>query len=288
MLPIPDDFGADASAEQISEILVHGLGSGEIEVPVLNQSVVRLLELCREEDYRVEAVVGIVSRDPALAARILRVSNSAAYAPTIAIETVGQAVTRLGARALSEIALALMLKNQVFRASSRHSEMVRRLWLHSAIAGIYAKNIAILRGGLAESGMLEGLLHDVGRPVVIQLLGDVEKTIGENLPADVFHSVVDELHCDIGALLVREWGLPGHLDTAVALHHRPFAISDHRDAAVVAHLADELAHWAADPQSRDESKLRGHLAVRHLGFSAADLESLFAEPERVCELAVCF
>lgn len=288
MFPLPDDLGADPSAEQLAELLVHGLGSGDLEVPALNQSVVRLLELCRDDDYQVDAVIGVISRDPALAVRILRVANSAAFAPTVPIGTVGQAVTRLGARPLSEIALALMLKNQVFRASNRHAEPIRRLWLHSAIAGIYARNIGILRRGHAESSMLEGLLHDVGRPVVIQLLGQVEKLSGETLPDAIFEEVVEVLHCDIGAHLVREWGLPAHVESAVALHHRPFAISDYREAALVAHLSDLLAHWAVDPESRDEGELQNHLAVRALELPQEHLGGLFADPSRVCDLAAAF
>jgi putative nucleotidyltransferase with HDIG domain len=288
MTPTPDHRPQTPTAEQVCELLLSGLSAGDLEVPALSQSVVRLLELCRDEDYRVEGVVGVVSRDPALAAHILRVANSAVYAPAVPIESVGQAVTRLGGRALAEISLAMMLKEQVFRLDGPHSESIRRLWLHSSIAGIYALNIGLLRRGDADATMLEGLLHDVGRPLVIQLFGEVEKLLGERLDSELFDEVVDTLHAEVGALLVREWGLPERLEIAVSRHHHPFAPGTHRDSALTAHLADELAHWAVDPKSREEGRLRDHLAIRALGIAPADLGGLFADPARVRDLAACF
>ncbi|MHC4261784.1 MAG: HDOD domain-containing protein [Planctomycetota bacterium] len=282
------DHGSAPSVEHVCELLVSGLAVGDLEVPALSDSVVRLLELCRDDEYRVESVVGVVSRDPALAGQVLRVANSAVYAPKVPIETVGQAVTRLGGRALSEIALAMMLKEQVFRANARHAEEMRQLWLHSSIAGIYALNIGLLRREDSEATMLTGLLHDIGRPLVIQLLDDVEHLIGTCLDDELREEVVATLHPEVGGLVIREWGLSGAVEAAAANHHHPFAPSDHRDAAITAHLADELAHWAADPGSRDSGRLRDHLAIRALELPEEALGGLFSDPERVRQLASCF
>ena len=281
----PQETGLDV--EYVCELLLSGLAVGDLDVPALSDSVVRLIELCRDDSYRVEAVVQVVSRDPGLAGQILRVANSAVYAPKVPIESVGQAVTRLGGRALSEIALAMMMKERVFRSGQRHSQQMRELWIHSSLAGIYALNIGLVRRVDAESTMLVGLLHDVGRPLVMRLLDDVEGMIGYELDDDLRDEVVDTLHAEVGALMIRDWGLSPAVESAAALHHQPFSVSEHREAAITAHLADELAHWAADPESRDGDQLREHLAIRALEIPDEALAGLFSDPERVRQLADC-
>lgn len=282
----PDPQSSDV--DYLCDLLVSGLAVGELEIPALSDSVVRLLELCRADEYRVESVVGVVSRDAALAGQVLQVANSAVYAPRVPIDSVGQAVTRLGGRALSEIALAMMMKERVFRSDNRHAGEMQRLWLHSSIAGIYALNIGLLRRSDAEATMLVGLLHDVGRPLVVKMLDDIEGLSGVELDQEIRDEVIDTLHAEIGALLIRDWGLPATLEAAAANHHQPFTPSDHREAALIAHLADELAHWAVDPESRDAGDLRDHLAIRALDIPTDGLGGLFSDPQRVRDLAACF
>lgn len=288
MLWLPEDFAVDTAPSEIAELLMRGLSFGDLELPAMNSTVVRLLELCRDESYQVDAVVDLIGCDPALAARLLRVANSSVFAPTVPIASISHAVTRLGARSLSEIALALMLQGQVFRASSRHASRVQAIWLHSALAGVYGRQIGIALHGPAEASMLEGLLHDVGHPVVIRMLDEVEGAIGEQLPDDVVDGVLRELHAELGGVLVRDWGLPASIEAAVALHHRPFAVGEHREAALVAHLADALAHWAADPDDEEEARLRDHLVIRTLNLGPEAVDRILLEPARAREQAAAY
>jgi putative nucleotidyltransferase with HDIG domain len=283
MLTHADDRRSDAA--QVEEILLSALAGGEFVVPALSAGVVRLVDLCREPEYSVQAVVDVIRREPALAGQVLRVVNSAVYAPKVPIDSITQAVARLGGRALSEVALAMLVKEQVFRPDSRHATRMHELWLHSSAAGIYAFEIGRVLGDDGEIGLLAGLLHDVGRPVVMGLLDDLDTLIGAPLDAQIRRDVEDELHAEVGALVLREWGLPGPLEYAVAMHHRPFSPGQHRDLALVAHLADELAHWAADADGRSPGAIREHLAFSTLGIDSARVDELLGDPERVLFLA---
>src|SRR6185503_16029782 len=150
-------------ADDPLEILIERLDSGELELPVIPAAAASVLEACRDDENGARQVAEIMQRDPSLAGHTLRLSNSAAYGSTEPIVSLSQAIARLGLSIVSEITLAVALKGRVFSVA-RFDAQIRVLWVHSAGAGIWAREIARMRRRNVEGAFLCGLLHDVGRP----------------------------------------------------------------------------------------------------------------------------
>ncbi len=272
----------------LTSALVEEIEAGNLELPVLNQTVVQLLALTSEADYDPLEVADLIETDCTLAAHILQIANSVAFAPEVPIENIRNAVSRLGASTISEIGIALMVKERIFKGTGVHKDLIQELWVHSSIAAIYAQRIGQLRRTDCGSAMLCGLLHDIGKPVLVQMCLEVEPMLGQVFDRMTIEAVIETLHVQVGTMLVQEWGLPRSIEVAVQKHHDYEEVVDHGDAAMVAQLANELAHWAVEPESRRGQNLRDLKVVGALELNRSELGGLFADRERVIEIANTF
>ncbi len=260
----------------------------DLEVPALNATVLRLLSLCSEGDHNIEEVVGLVRSDQTLAGQVLSIANSVAYSPLVAVASIQDAVNRLGARTITDICVTMVVKEQCFKAKGARGELLRDMWQRASIAGVYAQKIGQLQRGDHELAMLVGLLHDIGRPILVRLVEELEAVLGAELSPDKLSGLFDPLHQEVGRLVIRQWGLPVELEAAAMFHHRYEEAQEHRQAAAVAHLADLLAEWTLNDDARDGQTLRNLKVVRELRLDPAELGGLFSARERIKEIAGAF
>jgi HD-like signal output (HDOD) protein len=260
------------------------LESAALELPLLPDVASRILELCGDESKDAGDVARTLHGDPALAGHVLRVANSAAYAPGEEIVSLQQAVGRLGLRAVADIAVAVALRTRTFRVRG-HEAVLRSVWAHSAMAGAWAREIARMRRRNVEGALLAGLLHDVGRPIVLQAALDLAGEL--ELPAEPARLAawMDALHPHAGARLAASWSLPEWMADVALWHHRPEEAPRNKDQVRTGCLADLLAHWSAAPSEATERALFESPAVAALGIYKDELEELCALRARVAELA---
>jgi HD-like signal output (HDOD) protein len=223
------------------------LAAGEVELPLLPETSARVLASCHDEHCEARELAELIQRDQALAVHVLRLANSAAYAPNEAIVSLQQAVSRLGLAAICEIAIAAALKGRVFRVPG-HQPKVREMWRHSAMAGSYAKEIARVRRFNVEGAFSAGLMHDVGKPMVMMAFIDLWAEISDERPRyEQLEAAVETFHARVGSLLVERWRLPAWIGQSI-LHHDDYRQAKaHREDVMSTSLADELAKWAGQP-----------------------------------------
>lgn len=186
--------------------------------------VSRLLTLLANVDTPRVEIIRLIERDPALSLRLLRVANSALYAPSRPIETLNDAVVRLGNRNLTDIVAGIV----VFGMFSDVAGLGARVRDHCAGVAAIARVLAMewrYRG--AEHVFLSALLHDVGKLLMIQA-GSPRYDL---LPAadlrapDRIHVVERRVtgydHATLGGHVLTQWQLPHEVAQAVAFHHQP-------------------------------------------------------------------
>ena len=160
-------------------------------------------------DGDARTLAGLIRTDAAFAGHLLRIANSPAYASRAPITSLQQAVSRLGFRTLGEIAVIIACKTRAFQVKGHEAE-VRDLFRHSLATALLAREVARMRRLDVENAFVAGLLHDVGRPTLIQALVDEHaRCDGERaapLSADNFETVVTVLHEEIGAEMRRRLG----------------------------------------------------------------------------------
>lgn len=261
--------------------------SSELDLPLLPDSATQVLALCFDDDARIERIAEIVQLDPALAANVLHAANSAAYAPRSPIVTLAQAVTRLGLSTLCDVALSVALRGRVF-AGAGHAELLQPLWKHSAVSALWAREIARHRRRNVEGAFLVGLLHDVGKPVVLEAASQLARERDAAFGNEEAVAWMDELHASVGERLLTAWELPEWLVASTRYHHEPEAAEEHREEAATACLADLIAHWSVDGDAEHGETLAAHPVLEDLGVYPEDLEALFSKRDAVNEGAQIF
>ena len=186
---------------------------------------------------------------------------------------------------VGEITLAAILKGRVFRVTGYDSE-VRVVWLHSVAAAAWAREIARLRRQSVEGAFLCGLLHDVGRPVLLQEVLNLWSSIDYPPSAIEITALVDELHASVGAALVERWSLPKWMSTAIAWHHDYRSAPEHADEVMTTVLADQLAHWSLEDDSDNTDALKGSLVIGELNLYPEEFVTLLNEREHVLAIAM--
>ncbi|NOT32870.1 MAG: HDOD domain-containing protein [Candidatus Eisenbacteria bacterium] len=271
--------GGDARA-----LLLERLNSGHLVLPVIPTAATQVLQASRNENTATSKIAESLSSDPALAAHVLRAANSAAYAASEPIVSLSQAVIRIGLTTVSQIALAACMKAKLFQAGG-YVDLVSPVWPRSAMAAIWAREIARVKDRDVEGAFLLGLLHDIGRPVVIQALLDLEKRNNVRYGEAQARVAMDYLHPMVGAALMRQWKMQDWMADAIAWHEDPMSAPQHREEALTASLAQRLAYWTLEGDANDASQLREDEVPPALGFDSEDLEKLLEQRDRVCSKA---
>ena len=194
------------------------------ELPLLPQVLVRLLQLKPTAEDYFESFEGLAKEDPAFAVRVIALANSATSSPVCPIETIREAMARMGATRIGALVASLAVQ-KVFMPTEDGQV---RLWVHSIYAAVAAEAIA---RGCPElkldpgKAYLAGLLHDIGRFVMLEHAAPCLKAVDESnwttpeelVAADV--EVYKFTHSELGFLACQRWALPEELAQAVRDHH---------------------------------------------------------------------
>jgi HD-like signal output (HDOD) protein len=241
------------------------------------------LNLSNSDDADPRKLAEMLHRDQTLAGHVLRIANSPAYKPRMPIVSLQQAVSRLGMIQLSEIAYTVSVKSRVFKVKG-YEHGVRALWQHAVGAAVYSKEIARMLGYDIDKAFLWGLLHDVGKPVILLTLSELQKQLGGTLKLQAVISAMDGYHTQVGGLLAEHWQLPVMVKESILYHHNPLAAPTCNEAAMVTCLADCFSHHLAHPDEFSEESIHQHPVVGYLRCSPDHLTALLAKRGEVAQV----
>lgn len=279
------DQGADQAlpAELVSR-LERGLRDADFDLPLLPQVATRVAQLCSDPDCDALAISEVLHRDQAMASHVLRVANSPAMGSRVAIVSLQQAVSRLGIGMISDIAMAISVQGKVFRVEGRE-ELIKKLWEHSLAAGCFAKEIARQRRRNVEIAFLCGLLHDVGMPVVLQAIHELETERGASYSDAVVELALSSYHEEVGGMLARHWALPDQVVDALRYHHRYLQSESYAEAAMITCLADMLAQCSYPIwENRDPQTIKEHEVLEALSLYPDALDAVLGHEAKIAKM----
>ena len=193
-------------------------------------------------------VANVISSDPGLTARLLRLVNSAFYGFPGRVETVTRATTLAGMNELSQLALATSVLKAFSEGYGQRIDM-SSFWRHSLCCGVMARLLAEhLRESNPERYFVTGLLHDIGRLVIMAQLplitSEALRVASQSRRplCMVEHDLVRFSHADVGRALLEKWNLPEGQRQAVARHHSVRSGSEYAVEIGTVHVADVIAH----------------------------------------------
>lgn len=272
----------ETGTSDLSRLFAGLLAARRIELPSMPETANDVMALCRQETTDAARLSAVVHRDQAIATNVLRVANSAAYVGQVPCASLQQAISRLGLRLVADIATAVAMRGPLFQGSP-YADLLALLWKHSLLAGFFTKEIARLGRRNVEVAFLGGLLHDVGKAVLLGSVGQVVGN-GEAMPP-VSHvlTALHEQHVTAGCMLAAEWKMPEPIGEAIRWHHEPASAPHCLELTMTVALADALAHHLAPsvlaaPVS--EQGLRQHEALDALNLYPDQLDALLAMRDR--------
>jgi putative nucleotidyltransferase with HDIG domain len=205
------------------------------DLPTIPAVAMKVMQLIESERTTAEELGKIVSGDPAVAARVLKISNSSFYGCQRKIQSLPAAIMMLGFNTLRSLVITASVK-QVYQPYGLVEKM---LWEHSFGAGLAARIISLnTRRANEEEAFLSGLFHDIGKIIMNFLDRDkfrivMERCYNEGLMfTDVEKEVYPYTHDEVGACVIVKWNFPEALADSVKYHHS-LALPEDTDPYVV-------------------------------------------------------
>jgi putative nucleotidyltransferase with HDIG domain len=216
--------------------------AGRVELPVLPQVAGEVQQLV-DRDADLPALVKVIEREPAMAAALVKYANSAMYAGLRDVTELQGAIMRLGLVAVKQAVLSLSAKAAFVSTDPREQKIFETLWLHSLTTAVAARRLAAFVAAAPETAFLAGLLHDIGRVVVLRGISSLRERDpnGFRVAEHTVSEFADALHCSIGEVLCREWNIPADLRGAITRHHEANLTEQKDTLAALTQVADLMA-----------------------------------------------
>ncbi len=253
--------------------LTRGFTSGTVGLPVLPEIAGRVIALANNLNTEIEDLCRLIERDQALAANILRYANSAAFAIGEPVDSLHEAMMRMGMTMVSSIAVAACLEGKEFQ-SPAYDAYRRQVRAHALVTASIARDLARRCRCNVELVFMCALMHSIGKPVVLRLLVDVQRTNHVVIDQADAITVAEEYEQMAAATAVRAWDLPQHVQIAVVYYKRPTEAPEFSREVLITALASKLACWVLEPDSVAKTALREWPEWRSLGFDADDVDEV--------------
>ena len=240
------------------------LVAGIRELPPLPTLVTRLLDMLSDPDADIREIRKVIEQDQSLVTKLIKISNSTLYGGVKRVDSVRQALSRLGAKTARSLILSASMQAYFFKRNPGMQTWGQLLWRHASECGMAARRIAVAAGyDDPEKAFVGGVLHDIGKLVLMLVNPDSYHKVQhlrkrQSLPDhEIERQVVRTDHMEIGNVLMDRWNMPASAKMCVKWHHDVDNAGDANPLATITAYANHLSHlhgtrmqWAAgDPEA---------------------------------------
>ncbi len=259
------------------------------DLPTFPTTALEVMRLASDSDSSAAELAKIISKDPPLATKILRVANSPYYGFSKKISTIEWAIVALGFEALRETVLSLTLID-LFRGNAVKNFDPRKFWKHSIDTATAGRSIAKdIKYRIPGEAYAAGLLHDIGTLVLYRYFQDDFEEIQRLVTDDGIQLSEAEMvvtgatHGEIGAWLASKWSFPGYLVEAVQFHHTPAFAEVNPKLTAIVHVASQIAsstgYSCADHPIKLDIAAIQTIGIEKLGISISGLAAKYVDDD---------
>lgn len=224
----------------------------DTELASLPEIFIRVSELLDDDNSSSLQIDKVVESDPSLSSRILKMVNSAFYGFPQNIASISQAISILGRDRIRQILIGVVLGG-FFRDMKNQASFMEEYWNKSVKTAILSRLLCKESDLPDQSEILftAGLLHQIGRLILLQLLPEQSFQIEQSVQTedqDLYQAELDILgftHCEVGAGFIKKWGLPDILCEIARHYHDPSGSELFIDETRIIHLANCLSFLVA-------------------------------------------
>ena len=227
----------------------------------------QIIGLSSDPNSNISVLAEVVSLDPALTVKVLRMANSPMYARSAKIETLEQAVMMFGWNGTLNLALSFSLVSKI-NSNSKNGLDYNFFWKRSISAAVSAKHLGKMVGidQRKEDLFLPGLLQDVGMLALDKAVPNLYNNIGDNQHQ---HKEIQRLekeqlsldHASVGAWLLDRWNLPQRIIDLVEISHNEERYANVGNTTPAENCI-EVSNVLADCICNDEDKKEYHYAAK--------------------------
>lgn len=191
----------------IIEEIISRFKRGEITLPSLPQINIKFREMAKK-GANLQEIADLLKQDAAISFKLISVANSVYYRGVVESKTLGQAISRLGLNTTRQYVEAITNRSLYTTKNKKFAESVEKLWEHS-LACAYATQIVseALRLNLPDDAFTTGLLHDIGKLVLLQIFGELETKgqFGGEGDREELLNTLEIHHGKFGSTLLKKW-----------------------------------------------------------------------------------
>jgi HD-like signal output (HDOD) protein len=238
----------------MEENLEKEIGNYIKTMPSLPTSLTKVLEICNNPQTSPADLNHVISLDPVLVGRVLKLINSAYYGLGQNVTSLARAIIMLGINTVKNLALSTTVMGHLSSKKASNGLDMEGFWRHSLCVGVSSKLLAKKRGidpKFIEEYFTSGLLHDIGKiPLNAVLSKDYVSTVSaaDKARKSLLDAENDSLgfnHCASGAMIAAAWKLEGAVGDAIVHHHDPPEYQgDYQDILYTVAAANQFATFS--------------------------------------------
>ena len=207
----------------LSDIFNEHIASEQLKLPVFPKIALELQEMLADDDIPMDRVAGVLSRDQALASEVLKQANSAYYSGMRSVQTIQDAIMRLGSSQVFNHLVCCGQRQYYESQNGTINKYFQVLWKHALATATGSKWLLERTGhrGLANEAFLAGLMHDIGKLLLLKVLDTMAaEDEGLQLTHDFVAKLLRSKHVEQGCSLMNQWSIPAIYSDVARDHHR--------------------------------------------------------------------
>lgn len=268
-------------------------------MPALPVTVAKVLEICNNPATSPVDLNKVISVDPVLMGRVLKLINSAYYGLSSKITSLVRAIIMLGINTVKNLALSTAVLNNLGARDAFHALDAQGFWRHCLGVGVTAKLLAKrrkVRTASLDEYFIAGLLHDIGKIPMNNALSDeyvlvLSHAEHERIPLyQAEREILGMDHTTAGVLIGKQWRLGDEVIAAIDSHHDPAAYTGpYRDLVSTVSVANYFVNLSEIGFAGDRYPERSDLSVfADLGIDLDYLDRIADDVRAEIERAAVF
>lgn len=270
----------------LMEEIISRFKKGEVNLPTIPQISIQFNALIKK-GANLKEVADFLKKDLAISSKLVNVANSALYRGIEQVSKLEDAIGRLGLGTTRQYVEIIANRSLYTSGNPRFSQTIEQLWKHSLACAFASEYISkILKANSQADIFALGLTHDIGKLILIQVIGELEVRGGYSKPIDMekIFSTLNAYHGKFGAVLLKRWHFPDEFITIAMYHNHMKKVKDPSHEYLCVHFANLLANvlgYSIQPaETMDlENSESGYL----LRLRSEEIEQIKAETKKYIE-----
>lgn len=263
-----DQLGVQIDSAMVLKEIQEHIQEGNFELPPIPDVMMQMAEKIEDPNISIDEIVACIT-DQILVSKVLKICNSPYYGHAGHVKSLKDAVVFIGLKSL----MSIVTVHAMSSFSPRNAAEIKKVLQHCLVCGMIARDIARDMRGNHELAFICGLLHDIGKTILLDMLGDYM------LLPEAREQLIAENHAEVGYLLAEKWNFGKEITEVIRYHHTPEKCTDHVNLAEIISLANAMADLNSQP---DEIR---DMTFTSLELGQINIDDLLGEVDKLDEEA---